>query len=110
MYRADSIDTPFPAHLTAASAVRLRPTLLALSSAYPPFEVTKQQSWDRFFHQMSQSVPFAKRIIDSTGVQKRHIMWDLDTLPEVCAMLTGDRLAAHATAVIEVGSRSLKQA
>jgi len=110
MYRADSIDTPFPAHLTAASAVRLRPTLLALSSAYPPFEVTKQQSWEQFFQRMSPSVPFAQRIVESTGVQKRHIMWDLETLPEVCAMLTGDRMAAHAEAVMDVGSRSLNQA
>ena len=110
MYRADSIDAAPTAGDLTPSAVRLRPTLLGLSSAYPPFEVTKQESWDRFFHQMSQSVPFAKRIIESTGVQKRHIMWDLDTLPEVCAMLTGDRMAAHATAVIDVGSRSLKQA
>jgi predicted naringenin-chalcone synthase len=37
-------------------------------------------------------------------------MWDPDTLPEVCAMLTGDRMAAHADAVLDVASRSISQA
>jgi predicted naringenin-chalcone synthase len=97
-------------HLPASASVRLRPTLLGLSSAYPPFEVTMDESWERLFQHMSPSVPFAQRIIKSTGVQKRHIMWDPDTLPQVCAMQTGDRMAAHAEAAIEVASRSVKQA
>jgi hypothetical protein len=37
-------------------------------------------------------------------------MWDPDTLPEIFAMLTGDRMAAHGAAVIDVASRSLKRA
>ncbi|WP_232425645.1 type III polyketide synthase [Mycobacterium sp. JS623] len=58
---------------------------------------------------MSPPVPFAKRIVESTGVNKRYIMWDPDVLPQVCAMLTGDRMAAHAEAVMDVASRSIKQ-
>lgn len=100
----------FPAAPTTGGAVRLRPTLLGISSAHPPFEVTRQESWDGFFHRMSSSVPFAKRIVESTGVQKRYIMWDPDRLTEVCGMLTGDRMALHAEAVVEVASRSIKQA
>ncbi|HTH86499.1 MAG TPA: 3-oxoacyl-[acyl-carrier-protein] synthase III C-terminal domain-containing protein [Mycobacterium sp.] len=68
-----------------------------------------QESWERLFQHMSPPVPFAKRILESTGVQKRHIMWDPDMLPQVCAMLTGDRMAAHAEAVMDVASRSIKQ-
>src|ERR1700740_3568485 len=115
MYRTDTtIDAPSggapsPGHLTA-NRVRLRPTLLGLSSAHPPFEVTMQESWERLFQHMSPQVPFAQRIIQSTAVQKRHIMWDPDMLPQVCAMLTGDRMAAHAGAVLEVASRSVSQA
>src|SRR6201991_5388925 len=92
-----------------ASPVRLRPTLLGLSSAHPPFEVTMQESWLHLFQHMSPQVPFAKRIVESTGVKKRHIMWHPDMLPQVFAMLTGDRMAAHAEAVMDVASRSIKQ-
>jgi predicted naringenin-chalcone synthase len=109
MYRADTIDASSPGQLTS-SAVPVRPTLLGISSAYPPFEVTQQESWERFFQHMSSSVPFAKRIVESTGVKKRYIIWDPDRRVEVCAMLTGDRMAAHADAVIDVASRSIKQA
>jgi len=115
MYRATTtIDAPSggvasPAQLTA-SRMRLRPTLLGISSAHPPFEVTMQESWERLFQHMSPPVPFARRIIESTTVQKRHIMWEPDTLPQVCAMLTGDRMAAHAGGVLEVASRSVNQA
>lgn len=115
MYRADTtIDSPSggapsPEHPTA-NAVRLRPTLLGIASAHPPFEVTMQESWERLFAHMSPQVRFGQRIVESTAVQKRHIMWDPDTLPEVCAMLTGDRMAAHADAVIDVASRSIGQA
>jgi predicted naringenin-chalcone synthase len=91
-----------------SGAVRLRPTLLGIASAFPPFEVSRKQSWEYFFQY--SSVPFAKRIVESTGVQKRYIMWDPDRRVEVCAMLTGDRMAAHGEAVIDVGSRSIKQA
>jgi predicted naringenin-chalcone synthase len=115
MYRADTtIDSPSggapsPEHPTA-NAVRLRPTLLGIASAHPPFEVTMHESWERLFQHMSPQVRFGQRIVESTAVQKRHIMWDPDTLPEVCAMLTGDRMAAHADAVIDVASRSISQA
>src|ERR1700752_4648952 len=114
MYRTDTtIDAPSggapsPGQLTA-NGVRLRPTLLGLSSAHPPFEVTMQESWELLFQHMSQPVPFAKRIVESPGVKKRHIMWDPDMLPQVYAMLTGDRMAAHAEAVMDVASRSIKQ-
>jgi predicted naringenin-chalcone synthase len=115
MYRADTtIDSPAagapsPGHPTA-NAVRPRPTLLGIASAHPPFEVTMQESWERLFQHMSPRVRFGQRIVESTAVQKRHIMWDPDTLPQVCAMLTGDRMAAHADAVIDVASRSISQA
>jgi hypothetical protein len=115
MYRTDTtIDpqsggVPSPGHLMA-NAVRLRPTLLGIASAHPPFEVTMQESWERLFQHMSPHVRFGQRIVESTAVQKRYIMWDPDTLPEVCAMLTGDRMAAHADAVIDVASRSIGQA
>ena len=68
-----------------------------------------QESWVHLFQHMSPRVPFAKRIVESTGVTKRHIMWHPDMLPQVCAMLTGDRMAAHAEAVMDVASRSIKQ-
>jgi predicted naringenin-chalcone synthase len=115
MYLTDTtMDAPSggarsPGRLTA-SPVRLRPTLLGLSSAHPPFEVTMQDSWERLFQHMSPRVPFARRIIESTAVRKRHIMWDPDMLPQACAMLTGERMAAHAGAVIDVASRSLDRA
>jgi predicted naringenin-chalcone synthase len=94
----------------ASRAVRLRPTLLGIGSAFPPFEVSLADSWELFFKHTSSSVPFARRIIESTGVKKRYIMWDPDRRVEVCAMLTGDRMAAHAEAVVDVASRSVKQA
>ncbi|WP_231989633.1 type III polyketide synthase [Mycobacterium sp. 852002-51057_SCH5723018] len=87
----------------------MRPTLLGLSSAHPPYHVTVEDS-ARFFQHRYPSVRFAQRIIESTGVKKRHIIWDPKTLPEVGAMLTGDRMAAHAEAVIDVASRSVNQA
>jgi predicted naringenin-chalcone synthase len=115
MYRANTIidapsgGAPSPGH-PAPKAVRLRPTLLGISSAHPPFEVTMDESWERLFQHMSPPVPFAQRIVQSTAVHKRHIMWDPDTLPQVCAMRTGDRMAAHAEAVLDVASRSVNQA
>jgi predicted naringenin-chalcone synthase len=107
MYRADPFDAPAPSHVTA-SALRQRPTLLGIASAHPPFEVTQEQTWE-FFQRVS-SVPFVKRIVESTKVDKRHIMWDPDTLSEVAGLLTGDRMAAHSEAVLDVASRSVKEA
>jgi predicted naringenin-chalcone synthase len=98
-----------PGHPTAAS-VRSRPTLLGIASAHPPFEVTMQESWELLFAHMSPQVRFGRRIIESTSVQKRHIMWDPNILLDACDMLTGDRMAAHADAVMEVASRSIDQA
>jgi predicted naringenin-chalcone synthase len=115
MYVADTtIDTPSggapsPAHQTA-NTVRMRPTLLGMASAHPPFEVTMQDSWELLFQHMSPQVRFGQRIVESTGVRKRHIMWDPDTLRDACALQTGDRMAAHAEAVIDVASRSVSQA
>src|ERR1700754_1228220 len=109
MQRADSHDE-LPLGHPASVAAPTRPTMLSISSAYPPFEITQQDSWEHFFKRISPSVPFAKRIVESTRVKKRHIMWDLNALPEVCAMLTGDRMASHAEATMDVASRSLKQA
>jgi predicted naringenin-chalcone synthase len=114
MYRAETtIDAPSggassPTHLTA-SGIRLRPTLLGLSSAHPPHWITVEET-ARFFQHRYPSVRFAQRIIESTGVKTRHIMWDAKTLPQVGAMQTGDRMAAHAEAVIDVASRSVNQA
>jgi predicted naringenin-chalcone synthase len=42
----DTIDSPYE----AASTVRLRPTPMSLSSAYPPFEISQQESWESLFH------------------------------------------------------------
>jgi len=115
MYQADTIieslsgGAPAPSQPTA-NAVRLRPTVLGMASAHPPFEVTMQESWDLLFQHMSPQVRFGKRIIESTAVQKRHIMWDPHTLQEVCTVRTGDRMAAHADAVKDVASRSISQA
>ena len=115
MYRSDTtIDSPSggvpsPGH-PAANAVRLRPTLLGMASAHPPFEVTMQDSWELLFQHMSPQVRFGRRIVESTAVQKRHIMWDPDMLRDACAMQTGDRMAAHAEAVMDVASRSVSQA
>ncbi|MGO8852711.1 type III polyketide synthase [Mycobacterium sp.] len=107
MYQADPFHALSPAHLPA-SATPSRPTLLGIASAHPPFEVTQEETW-QFFQNVS-SVPFVKRIVESTKVKKRHIIWDPDTLTEVSGLLTGDRMAAHAEAVIDVASRSLKPA
>jgi predicted naringenin-chalcone synthase len=94
----------------ATGAVRLRPTLLGIASAYPPYQVTMQESWELLFQHMSPQVRFGRRIVESTSVQKRHIMWDPNTLLDACDMLTGDRMAAHADAVIDVASHSIGQA
>ncbi len=115
MYLADTIiDAPSggaPAVAQqAANAVRLRPTLLGIASAHPPFEVTMQDSWELLFAHMSPQVRFGRRIVESTSVQKRHIMWHPDKLLEACDMLTGARMAAHAEAVLAVASRSIDQA
>ncbi|MCW2653192.1 MAG: hypothetical protein QOE41_76, partial [Mycobacterium sp.] len=52
MYQTEPADAP----------VRLRPTLLGIASAFPPFEVSRKQSWEYFFQY--SSVPFAKRIVE----------------------------------------------
>ncbi|HUM00199.1 MAG TPA: type III polyketide synthase, partial [Mycobacterium sp.] len=107
-----TIDSAFdaaPRHAEPA-APQCLPTLLGIASAYPPFEVTMEQSWDLLFAHMSPQVRFGRRIIESTAVRKRHIMWSPETLLDACEMVTGDRMAAHADAVIEVASRSIGQA
>ena len=115
MYLTDAtIDSPAGGAPSPAqsldAAVRLRPTLLGIASAHPPFQVTMQESWELLFAHMTPQVRFGRRIVESTSVQKRHIMWDPNTLQEVCTMLTGDRMAAHADAVKDVASRSISQA
>jgi predicted naringenin-chalcone synthase len=107
MYRTDSFDALAPSHVTA-SAVHQRPTLLGIASAHPPFEVTQEQT-ARFFERVS-TVPYVKRIVESTKVNKRHLIWHPDNLVEAAGLLTGDRMAAHGEAVIDVASRSLKEA
>jgi predicted naringenin-chalcone synthase len=115
MYLTDTIiespagGAPLPRPASEA-AVRLRPTLLGIASAHPPYEVTMQESWELLFAHMSPQVRFGRRIVESTSVQKRHIMWRPDRLLDACDMLTGDRMAAHADAVIDVASRSIGQA
>ena len=115
MYRADTtIDSPSggvssPGHLTATS-VQLRPTLLGIASAHPPFEVTMQDSWELLFQHMSPQVRFGRRIVESTAVRKRHIIWSPAMLRDACGMQTGDRMAAHADAVMNVAARSISQA
>ena len=115
MYRADTtIDSPSggvssPGHLTATS-VQLRPTLLGIASAHPPFEVTMQESWELLFQHMSPQVRFGRRIVESTAVRKRHIIWSPAMLRDACGMQTGDRMAAHADAVMNVAARSISQA
>ncbi|AGB21577.1 putative naringenin-chalcone synthase [Mycobacterium sp. JS623] len=106
MYLTDVIDAPAPARTTAGS-VRQRATLLGISSAHPPFAFTQEQSWEYFFRHMSPPVRRGKQIVDATGVKKRYMMWNPVRLPEVYRMQTGDRMAAHAEAVIEVASRSI---
>jgi predicted naringenin-chalcone synthase len=108
MYRVDITEAPSAQRRTAG--VPVRPTLLGISSTFPPYEITRQDSWELYCQLTSSPVPFAKRIVESTGVMKRYSIWNRDRLPEVCAMLTGDRMAAHGEAVMEVASRSLRQA
>ena len=115
MYVADTtIDASSAGALAAwhtpANAVQLRPTLFGIASAHPPHQVTMEESWELLFAHMSPQVRFGKRIVESTAVQKRHIMWDPNRLREACDMRTGDRMAAHADAVIDVASRSISQA
>src|ERR1700758_509178 len=107
MYRADPFDALSPSHVTA-SAVHHRPTLLGIASAHPPFQVTQEET-AHFFKRVS-TVPYVKRIVESTKVQKRSIIWNPDTLQEASGLLTGDRMAAHSEAVLDVASRSLKEA
>jgi predicted naringenin-chalcone synthase len=107
MYLADPFDAIAPSHVTA-SAARHRPTLLGIASAHPPFEVSQEETAE-FFKRVS-TVPYVKRIVESTKVQKRQIMWDPDRLREVSQLMTGDRMAAHSEAVLDVASRSVKEA
>ena len=80
MYRADTIidapsgGAPSPGQPTA-NAVRLRPTLLGISSAHPPFEVTMQESWEHLFQHMSPQVPFAQanRRVDGGEEAPHHV-------------------------------------
>lgn len=109
MFRADTFESPASGEM-AASAVQLRPTLLGISSAHPPFMVTQRDCWDKFFKYLSPPVPFAQRMVESTGVQTRYIMWDPNKMRDICALQTGDRMAMHAEAVIDVASRSVKGA
>ena len=106
MYLTDVIDAPSPSRMTTG-VVRQRATLLGISSAHPPFEVTQEQSWEYFFRHKSPPVRLGKQIVDATGVKKRYMIWNPVMLPQVYAMHTGDRMAAHAEAVIEVASRSI---
>jgi predicted naringenin-chalcone synthase len=109
MFRGDFAEAQSMGGLSPTTAP-VRPTLLGITSAHPPYEVTQEEAWEIFFKHLTPPVPFAKRIVESTGVRKRHIMWDPDRQEEVCAMLTGDRMAHHAQAVLDVASRSVKQA
>ena len=109
MLSTESMHSTAPA-AAVATTPKLRPTLLGISSANPPYEITQAECWEVFFKHLKPEVPFAKRIVESTGVNKRYIMWDPNRQEEVCAMLTGDRMAAHADAVVEVASRSVKEA
>ena len=115
MYQVDTTlirpraDMSSPGHLTA-DTVQLRPTLLGMASAYPPFEVTMQDSWELLFQHMSPQVRFGRRIVESTAVRKRHIIWSPAMLRDACGMQTGDRMAAHADAVMDVAARSISQA
>ena len=114
MYQVDTIDLPpadmsSPGHLTV-DTVQLRPTLLGMASAYPPFQITMQDSWELLFKHMSPQVRFGRRIVESTAVRKRHIIWSPAMLRDACGMQTGDRMAAHADAVMDVAARSISQA
>jgi predicted naringenin-chalcone synthase len=107
MFKADIVEMPSGAPIAQAPPT-LRPTLLGISSAHPGFEVTQDECWEGFFRHMTPPVPFAQRIVESTGVNKRHMMWHPDTVSEVVGMQTGDRMAAHSEAVIDVVSRAVK--
>ena len=80
MYLADTIiespsgGAPSPSQPTA-NAVRLRPTLLGMASAHPPFEVTMQESWELLFQHMSPQVRFgtANHRVDSSAEAPHHV-------------------------------------
>jgi predicted naringenin-chalcone synthase len=93
-----------------STPTRVRPTLLSIASEYPGFEITQQEAWDRIFHKMAPASPHAQRMITTlTGVRKRRIVWDPETLEAACTKLTGDRMQAHAAAAIDVSGRSLRR-
>src|SRR6201987_3126630 len=107
MYRADPFDTLSPTYLTA-SAVRHRPTLLGIAWAHPPFEVTQEDTTALF--QRLSTVPYVKRLVESTKVKKRRVMWNPESLEEVSRLTVGERMSGHSEAVIDVASRSVKEA
>src|SRR4051812_30478767 len=106
MYVTDVIDLPSTSRVMAGSVLQ-RATLLGISSAHPRYEVTQDESWEYFFRHMVPPPRFGKQIVQGTGVKKRYMIGDPTTLPQVYHMHTGERMAAHAEAVVEVASQSI---
>jgi len=111
MFRGETSDTPEAATgARASTSARVRPTLLGISSEFPAFEITQSEAWDRIFKELAPTVPFAQRMLTTlTGVRRRRIIWNPESLPAACTKLTGDRMQAHAVAMLDVAGRSLRQ-
>ncbi len=86
----------------------MRPTLLAISSAYPELALTQDEMWEGLLKHWYRNVPNAERAIRQTRVRKRHMAWDprkelFDRSP-----LTGDRVEVFEKAVLDVAGRSVE--
>jgi len=84
-----------------------RPTLLALGSAFPRYELSQQEFWDGLLKRWYQKLPNAERIVWSTRVKTRRMAWDPREALGQGNVSLEERMVLHAQVFQEVGARSL---
>jgi predicted naringenin-chalcone synthase len=91
--------------MTTAAGAPLRPTILAIRSAPPPFRLTQQQFYEGLARRWYRGLADAESLIAQTRVRQRYMFWDPRTALAVEPAI-GERMRAFEKVVVEVAHRA----
>lgn len=89
-----------------ATTHAMKPTLLAIGSAFPPHELSQQEAYEGLFKRWYETVPNAEQIMAQTRVQRRRMAWDPRVALASGSPGTGDRLRVFEEVMVDVAGQS----
>jgi len=84
-----------------------KPTLLAIGSAFPPYELSQQEGYEGLFKRWYRDIPNAEQIMTQTRVQRRRMAWDPRVALASGSPGTGERMKVFAEVMVDVAGQSV---